>query len=52
LNRRTVKAALIISFGWILGVWAVGEGFGLLLTGSASPLTGALGAVLLYGWPD
>jgi hypothetical protein len=42
---------------WVAGVWALGEGFGMLFTGSASPLTGAPGGVLLYGiigvvaWP-
>jgi hypothetical protein len=48
LFPRTVKAALLMSFGWALAVWAVGEGFGVLLTGQANPLTGAPGAVLLY----
>jgi hypothetical protein len=48
LFPRTVKAALLISFGWAGGVWAFGEGFGLLLTGQANPLTGAPGPVLLY----
>lgn len=48
LYPRTVKPALFASFGWALGVWAFGEGFGLLLTGQANPLTGAPGAVLLY----
>jgi hypothetical protein len=48
LYRRTVKLALGISFVWALGIWFVGEGIGMLLTGSASPLTGAPGAALLY----
>jgi hypothetical protein len=48
LFPRMVKPALLASFGWALGVRAFGEGFGLLLTGQASPLTGAPGAVLLY----
>lgn len=48
LYRRTVKAALIASFAWAFGVWWFGEGLGMLLTGDASPLTGAPGAVLLY----
>jgi len=57
IYRRTVKAALLASFGWALGVWWIGEGLGGLLTGSASPLTGAPGAALLYvfagliAWP-
>jgi predicted lipoprotein with Yx(FWY)xxD motif len=58
LYRPTVKPALLVSFAWVLGVWWLGEGFGMLLTGKASALTGAPGAVLLYGivgmivWPD
>ena len=57
LFRRTVRPALAVSFFWVLGVWFFGEGLGLLLTGSASALTGAPGSVLLYGligltaWP-
>jgi hypothetical protein len=47
LARTTVRGALIASWMWGLGVWWVGEGFGMLLTGHASPLTGAPGAVLL-----
>ncbi|HLN17927.1 MAG TPA: hypothetical protein VK277_14385 [Acidimicrobiales bacterium] len=57
LMQETVKPALLVSFAWVLGVWVLGEGMGMLLTGMASPLTGAPGAVLLYGliglmaWP-
>ncbi len=57
LFRRTVRPALAVSFAWVLGVWVIGEGMGMLLTGSATALTGAPGAVLLYGllglmaWP-
>lgn len=57
LFRPTVRAALGLSFAWVLGVWIVGEGLGMLLTGTASALTGAPGSVLLYGllglmaWP-
>jgi hypothetical protein len=57
LYRRTVKPALLASFGWALGVWWIGEGLGGLLTGTASPLTGAPGAAVLYvfagllAWP-
>jgi hypothetical protein len=53
----TVRPALIASIVWAGGVWCFGEGFGGILTGSASPLTGAPGAVLLYAllgavaWP-
>jgi hypothetical protein len=48
LYRPMVKPALAVSFVWALGIWFVGEGIGMLLTGSASPLTGAPGAALLY----
>ena len=57
LFRRTVRPALAISFPYVLGVWVFGEGLGQILTGSATALTGAPGAVLLYGviglmaWP-
>ena len=57
LFGRTVRPALAVSFGWVLGVWFFGEGMGMLFTGSASALTGAPGSVLLYGlvglmaWP-
>jgi hypothetical protein len=57
LIPRTVRPALIASVVWAGGVWCFGEGLGGILTGSASPLTGAPGAVLVYGllgviaWP-
>ena len=57
LFRRTVRPALAVSFVWAIGVWFFGEGMGLLLTGTASALTGAPGSVLMYGllglmaWP-
>jgi hypothetical protein len=57
LWRRTVRAALVLSFAWVVGVWAIGEGFGSLLTGIATLVGGAPGPVLLYGligvllWP-
>jgi hypothetical protein len=57
LIRQTVRPALALSFVWALGVWALGEGFGMLFTGMASPLTGAPGGALLYAalgllvWP-
>ena len=43
-----VKGAVIASVVWALVVWYAGEGMSLLLTGQASVLTGAPGAVLLY----
>jgi hypothetical protein len=58
LSRRTVKVALLASFGWALGVWWFGEGFGgLTSTTLPSPLMGAPGGVILYAivgllvWP-
>ena len=57
LFPRTVRPALAVSFAWALGIWVIGEGMGMLLTGTASALTGAPGSVLLYGllglmaWP-
>jgi hypothetical protein len=57
LYRRTVKAALALSLAWALAVWWFSEGFGMLFAGTANPLTGAPGAVLLYAiigllvWP-
>jgi hypothetical protein len=55
--RPTVKVALAASIGWSLAVWWLGEGLGGVLTGTAGPLSGAPGAVILYGliavlvWP-
>jgi hypothetical protein len=55
--RPTVKIALGASVIWALGVWWFGEGLGLILTGHASPLNGAPGAVIIYAllavllWP-
>ncbi len=57
LYPRTAKAALAASLPWVLGVWYFGEGLGGIMSGNASLLTGAPGAVLLYGvlalaaWP-
>jgi hypothetical protein len=57
LVRSTVRPAMVLMFVWCAMVWWFGEGFGMLLTGTASPLTGAPGAVLLYAaigilvWP-
>jgi len=55
--RPTVKLALGASVAWALGVWWLGEGLGGVLAGTASPVNGAPGAVLLYAllavllWP-
>jgi hypothetical protein len=55
--RPTVRVALAASIAWSLGVWWLGEGFGGVLNGGASPLNGAPGAVIIYAllaallWP-
>ena len=55
--RPSVKFALAGSVAWSLAVWWLGEGLGGVLAGTASPVDGAPGAVLLYGllavllWP-
>lgn len=46
--RPAVRAALGASVAWALAVWWLGEGLGGVLTGSASPVSGAPGAVVLY----
>jgi hypothetical protein len=55
--RPTVRLALAASIAWAVGVWWFGEGLGMVLTGSASPVNGAPGAVIIYAllavllWP-
>jgi hypothetical protein len=55
--RPTVRVALAGSIVWALGVWWFGEGLGGVLNGTASPLNGAPGAVIVYAllavllWP-
>jgi hypothetical protein len=55
--RPTLKPALAASIIWALSVWWLGEGLGGVLTGSASPVSGAPGAVIIYAliavlvWP-
>jgi hypothetical protein len=57
LWRPAVKAALAGSVAWALSVWWIGEGLGGVFTGTATPVTGAPGAVILYAliavliWP-
>ena len=48
LPDRWVKAFVFASIAWAFIVWYGGEGMSMLLTGQASILTGAPGAVLLY----
>lgn len=56
--RPTVRLALGASVAWAVAVWWLGEGLGGVLTGSASPVNGAPGAVILYAlvavllWPS
>jgi hypothetical protein len=55
--RPTLKPALVASMAWSLGVWWIGEGLGGVLNGTANPVNGAPGAVIIYGllavllWP-
>jgi hypothetical protein len=55
--RPAVKVALAGSVAWSLAVWWLGEGLGGVLAGTAGPVNGAPGAVLLYAplavllWP-
>src|SRR5271166_4489631 len=55
--RPTVRLALAASIAWALGVWWFGEGLGMVMTSSASPVNGAPGAVVIYAllavllWP-
>jgi hypothetical protein len=55
--RPTLKPALVASIAWALGVWWIGEGLGGVLNGTANPVNGAPGAVIIYGllavllWP-
>lgn len=58
LLRPLTKLALAGSLVWALVVWWFGEAFGMLFMDMAQPLTGAPGAVFLYGlvallaWPN
>jgi hypothetical protein len=55
--RPTTRIALGASIVWALAVWWFGEGLGGVLNGSASPVNGAPGAVIIYAllalllWP-
>ena len=55
--RPTVRLALAASAAWSLAIWWLGEGFGGILAGAASPVSGAPGPVVLYAilavllWP-
>ncbi|HXT88333.1 MAG TPA: hypothetical protein VN714_03650 [Trebonia sp.] len=55
--RPTVRPALAASVAWSVAVWWLGEGFDGALSGTANPVEGAPGAVILYAllavllWP-
>ena len=55
--RPTLRPALAASILWSLGVWWFGEGLGGVLSGAASPVSGAPGTVIIYAllavllWP-
>ena len=57
MANRALKPALAASVAWSFGVWWFGEAFGGIFSGNASLVTGAPGAVFLYGllalmvWP-
>jgi len=57
LVRRIAVPSLLVSIGWSLAVWYLGEGLGGLTGPNAALLTGAPGAALLYAvlaaaaWP-
>lgn len=48
-RARCNRAALWLSVAWSAVVWVFGEGIGQVLTGAATPVGGAPGAVALYG---
>lgn len=56
--RPALRPTLIASIIWSIGVWWIGEGLGGVLNGSADPVNGAPGAVILYAllavllWPS
>ncbi|MGH9080676.1 MAG: hypothetical protein ACRDYE_11500 [Acidimicrobiales bacterium] len=55
--RPTLKTGLVASIVWSAGVWWIGEALGGILNGTADPVNGAPGAVILYAllavllWP-
>jgi hypothetical protein len=58
LVPRAARLALAASLPWAVGVWFFGEGLSGLASGNASLITGAPGAVVIYGvlalaaWPQ
>ena len=57
ISGRAIKPALVVSIGWALSLWYLGEGLGGIAGPSAWLLTGAPGAALIYvvlsaaAWP-
>jgi hypothetical protein len=55
--RPSLRAALTASVAWSVAVWWLGEGLGGIFSGTASPVNGAPGPVILYAllavllWP-
>lgn len=55
--RPTAKIALASSIAWAVTVWWLGEGLGGVVAGTANPVSGAPGAVIIYAllavllWP-
>ncbi len=56
--RPTVRVGLAASIVWSVAVWWIGEGLGGVFNGTANPVDGAPGSVVLYGllalllWPS
>ena len=56
--RPRSKVGLGVSVAWSVGVWWIGEGLGGVLNGTANPVNGAPGAVMIYAllavllWPS
>lgn len=56
--KRTLKAALVLSIVWSIGVWWFGEGLGGIFSGGATTFGGGPGGVLFYAvlalllWPS
>ncbi|MGC1194682.1 MAG: hypothetical protein WA976_07815 [Candidatus Dormiibacterota bacterium] len=47
-DHRWVRAGLLLSIAWGVGVWVFGEGTSGVFTGNGTMLTGAPGSVTLY----
>ncbi|MGC2191159.1 MAG: hypothetical protein WA751_02375 [Candidatus Dormiibacterota bacterium] len=47
-DHRLIRAGLLLSIAWGIGVWVFGEGTSGVFTGNGTLLTGAPGSVTLY----